>query len=77
MEWIDVEERKPPNDIYVLVSIYDGREKVKLSHVDIAARYGNDWVYDDEDKKVDPKYGYVTHWMPLPDPFDMKKKEIE
>ena len=76
MEWIDVEDRKPPNDINVLVSIYDGREKVKLSHVDIAARYGNEWVYDDQEKKVDPKYGFVTHWMPLPDAFDIKKEAL-
>ena len=31
MEWIDVNERLPPNNINVLINKYDPREKVKMN----------------------------------------------
>jgi len=70
MEWIPIESRKPPQDVCVLVVIYDGREKVKMSHVEIASRIGDAWIEPKDGEVINPKYGYVTHWTPLPEPPD-------
>lgn len=74
MEWISIEERNPPQDVRVLVNIYDHRKNVKMSHVEIAIRYDKRWFYPDRDEQteIDHKYGFVTHWMPLPDTFEVK-----
>lgn len=68
MEWISIDDRKPPQDIPVLVSKFDGRKNVCMNFVWIATRYRNDWVWADDEKPMDPKYGVITHWMPLPEP---------
>lgn len=65
--WIKIEDRKPPNDIYVLVAIYDRRPKVKMHFIQIAGRINDEWEDYDRGELLDPKYGVVTHWMPLPD----------
>ena len=70
-EWINVKDRKPPNDVYVLVSKYDGRPKVKMNFVQIAARYSDQWIDDKDGEILDPKHGVVTHWMSLPDSVNM------
>ena len=66
-EWINIEQREPPQDCCVLVSIYDNRPKVEMSHVEIAYRMGKKWFEPRNGEIIDPKYGYVTHWMPLPE----------
>lgn len=66
MQWISVEDRKPPNDVYVLVAKYDGRSKVQMHFIMIASRMGIDWFDSHNGDRLDPKYGYITHWMPLP-----------
>lgn len=68
MEWIDLETRLPPQDCCVLVSIYDPRPKVEMAHVEIAYRMGRVWYEPRDGQEINPKYGYVTHWMPLPEP---------
>lgn len=67
MEWISVEERLPPQDCAVLVAKYDGRSKVSMYFIEIASRMGSSWYDDNNGDPLDPKYGVVTHWMPLPD----------
>lgn len=67
MEWISVEERKPPNDHYVLVAKFDGRPDVEMYFIRIAARMNDAWIDDKDGEILHPKYGHVTHWMPLPD----------
>ena len=67
MNWIEVEERKPPNSIYVLVACFDGRPKVRRHFVRIAARMNDQWIDDHDAEVLNPKYGIITHWMPLPD----------
>ncbi len=67
MEWIEIQKRKPPQDTYVLVCKWDHRDNVKMYNTQIASRIGDDWFDDKDGDKIDPKYGYVTHLMPLPD----------
>ena len=67
MEWIKIEERKPPNNVYVLIATYDGRPNVKMHFIQIACRLNDAWIDDHEGELLDSKYGVVTHWMPLPD----------
>jgi Protein of unknown function (DUF551) len=66
--WISVEERKPPNDVYVLVC---KRRRCKdesvLVSVEIASRMNDSWINDHNGEILAPKWGIVTHWMPLPD----------
>ena len=66
-KWIKIEDRKPPNDVYVLVSIYDGRPKVQMYFIRICSRFNDAWVDDHDGEIISSKYGRVTHWMPLPD----------
>lgn len=69
--WIEIEQRKPPQNTRVLIAVYDGREKVKMHFIDFGFRLGKAWFREcsckGEDIEVCSKYGYVTHWMPLPD----------
>lgn len=67
-EWIDIEMRKPPNDAFVLITVFDLRPKVMMRHVRIAKRMNASWFDDHNEDKLNPKYGIITHWMPLPDP---------
>jgi len=67
IEWINIEERLPPQDCCVLVSIYDSRPKVKMAHVEITYRMVKIWYEPAHGKELNSKYGYVTHWMPLPE----------
>lgn len=71
MNWIDVRERLPPQDVYVLINVYDGRPKMQMSSVRIANRMGNSWFSDHDGSDVCKKYGIVTHWMVLPDPAEV------
>jgi hypothetical protein len=66
-EWINCEERLPPNSVYVLIARFDTRPKVKMYFIQISCRYNKQWQDDRDGEIIDPKYGTVTHWMPLPD----------
>lgn len=66
-KWIKCSDRLPPQDHYVLVARYDGRPKVKMYFIQIASRLDNEWFEDKDGYKFDPKFGKVTHWMPLPE----------
>lgn len=66
-EWIKIEDKKPPNNIYVLIAKYDGRPKVKMFFISIASRINDAWINDHNGELMESKYGSVTHWMPLPD----------
>lgn len=65
--WIKIEDRKPPNDVYVIVASFYGRKNVKMYSIKIACRMNTQWVDDHNQEVLDPKYGIITHWMPLPD----------
>lgn len=68
MDWISIKDRLPPLDVYVLLAIYDGREKVQSYSVHIARRCSkNQWVIAEEEKPFESKYAIETHWMLLPD----------
>ena len=75
MEWIDIEDRKPPNDKYVLAAKYDSRPNMNIYFTLIASRIGNEWFNGHDGKKLNPKYGYITHWMPLPHKPRVKKEK--
>lgn len=74
MKWIHVDERLPPLDFSVLVAKYDGRKNVNMYFLGIARRYGTTkWVWEGEETVMDPKYGFITHWMLLPVPPALPK----
>jgi hypothetical protein len=73
MEWISVKDRLPDNDTSVLAVWYDG-EKIRVSEL---------FFFDDSDPGETPRprwawelqrvpYSDVTHWMPLPEPPEVK-----
>lgn len=66
-EWISIKDRLPPQDCCVLVNVYDGRDKVKMSHVEIAYRLNLDWYESGRGEEINSKYGIITHWMTIPD----------
>jgi hypothetical protein len=71
MEWISLSEKKPPQNTPVLVAKYDHRENVKMHFISLGYRIGTQWFYagnTGEDESLNDKYGFVTHWMILPDP---------
>jgi len=72
MQWIPVEERLPPNAIYVLVAVYDSRPNVKMHFIQIAERFNYQWMDDHNGEPALGKGQFVTHWMPLPDLPKMK-----
>ena len=76
MEWISIEDRFPPQGVYVLIAKFDHREKVKMYFIDIAENIGQYWYEgkDGEEITQGGKYGRVTHWMPLPNPPEPKKE---
>ena len=67
MEWISVDDRLPPNDVYVLVAKFESRKNVGMYFIQIAARYNDAWIDDRDGELLNPKYGHVRYWMPLPD----------
>jgi hypothetical protein len=76
MEWINVEDRLPPNGKYVLVALWDPRTKVEMYSIQIAERANKDWFEGREGASILYKGSYVTHWMYLPDdPKIMEKVE--
>ena len=66
-EWINIETRKPPNGVYVLVVTYDARPNVKMNFIQIAERFNNDWFEGKDGHSILGKGRSVTHWMPLPE----------
>jgi hypothetical protein len=66
-EWIILEERLPPQDLYVLICTYDYRKGVEMENVEIASRLGNQWVDAQDGELINMKNQIVTHWMPIPD----------
>jgi len=60
-EWIDCNERKPPNLRPVLV-VYSGRVQW------IAYRWGGDKWEPTGDEYEDAPADAFAHWMPLPEP---------
>lgn len=56
MEWICVKERLPEPCVDVL-AFYPLENKIDIS-----------WVYGDGSWAFPVSKGYVSHWMPLPDP---------
>ena len=68
-EWISVEERLPEKDVRVLVWLTEGASS--YTRIDTDRRtdtelYGERWARWFND---------VTHWMPLPEPPEMKGGE--
>ena len=78
MKWIDVKKRLPPNDIYVLVAVWDGRSKTQMYSVCIKSRINKVWFDDANGDELDAKLGVVTHWMPCPDdPNEQRLVEVD
>ena len=68
MNWINVTNRLPPQDCYVLVANFDNRPKVQMFFIHIAKRINKEWFDDYNEEKMGKCN--VTHWMPLPDAPD-------
>lgn len=71
MNWISVKEKRPPQNVYVLVTKLDGRKYVEMYFIQIAKRLGNQWFADYNEEEIYHKEGIITHWMPLPDPPEL------
>lgn len=74
MSWISIEERKPPNDVYVLVAKYFKAKNHPIGSmyfVQIASRMNDAWIDDHDGEVLKPRDGVITHWMPLPDAPDV------
>ena len=69
MNWIKIEERLPPQNVFVLIAHFDHRPKVQMYFISIAERIGEYWYEGKNGDEVTHggKYGKVTHWMSLPD----------
>lgn len=71
MEWINVKDRLPNENITVLVANVFDKDKWKLDiplegHITLAERYGMWWKeIDGEIWKIGT--GNFEYWMPLPD----------
>ncbi len=66
-EWISLEDRLPPQDVYVLVAVFDNRPKVQMYSLHISMRLGQAWFDDHNQDDLLGKGQIITHWMPLPD----------
>lgn len=64
-EWIDRNERLPPNDVYVLVC--NRHLKSEMNFVQIGKRFNEKWVDDKNEDELNDKNYIITHWMPIPD----------
>lgn len=69
MEWIKIEDRLPPQNVFVLIAKFDYRPKSQMYFIGIAERIGEYWYEGKDGDEITEggKYGKVTHWMALPD----------
>lgn len=65
MQWINLEDRLPPNDVYVLVC--SRHIKSGMNFVNICKRFNEKWLDDHDEKEVDLRRYCISHWMPVPD----------
>jgi len=73
MEWIDAQEKLPPQNQEVLINTYRG--DLDWESVCLGFRMGASWYYSEPETKIDKST--VTHWMPKPDTFRMMSKVVE
>lgn len=66
MEWINVNDNYPPNGLMVLAIMYDPRPTVEMEFIILTTRFNDEWR-DENLEVLKSKWGYVTHWMLLPD----------
>lgn len=71
MKWIPLKERLPPQDVCVLVAVYDTRKNVKMYFIRMAFRIGRMWCEPNDGEEMKMKNEIITHWMPLPDAPDV------
>jgi len=64
-EWININDKLPPNNVYVLVC--DHHFKSQMNFVSIYKRFNEKWIDDHNEEELDYKKYCITHWMPLPD----------
>lgn len=68
--WIKLSERKPPQDVRVLVAksyFHKKRPDFVYYFLFIASRIGDQWFEDPNEDEVALKDCIITHWQPLPD----------
>lgn len=67
MGWISVEERKPANNLFVLVCASHGLDEyfVQVLNVAFWADHGRGWLLDTESRYI--ILDGITHWQPLPE----------
>lgn len=71
-EWISVEEKKSPENLFVFVVIHDEKRNLCKDYAAIRARINDFWI-DGKGIRRDED-GFVTHWMLIPE-YPKKKEE--
>ena len=70
MEWINVKEKLPPEDVKVFVLWND---EVELAYINPDVHNWQEWPYGDFQCHEDMQSGFeVTHWMPVNCIFQLK-----
>jgi len=64
-DWIDINARLPPNDVYVLVC--NRHLKAEMNFVKIGKRFNGKWFDGHNEEEIEVKKYCITHWMVLPD----------
>lgn len=75
--WIDMQERIPPQDVFVLIVLvhYHKKSDYVFTHVNIAKRMNGNWYFCDKDEnQIDAVEYRITHWMPMPDIPELMNK---
>lgn len=65
--WIEVKDKLPPNNCYVLIALCHENKILRTHFVHIGFRINECWYTGDNDDMIKGKKEFVTHWMPLPD----------
>jgi len=63
-QWISVKEGMPEEDVTVLAFVHYSVDGAKLERIDSAAYRGRLWLMGRDIYSE----GFITHWMPLPQP---------
>ena len=77
IKWINVNDRLPPNEKYVIIATWHQHKNFPMYHVQTAQRMGDDWLDGHDGDMSKQKNSTITHWMPIPDPPSPKNSQYD